>query len=338
MILSRPHFLSGSRRTHGFTLIELLVVIAIIAILVALLLPAVQQAREAARRTSCKNQLKQIGLALHNYHDTHRVFPSGGVVFADVDRSNGSDWCIQAASTTYQGAPWTVMILPYLEETALYDQFNFNHRLTATPNNQAPTTSPNRNLWFLRMTKFQCPSDPASMDGINNTNYFGVQGGGGSSLINCNGGNSNTFFTNGILFVNSSTGLRDVTDGSSNTFLVGETKYQLTENGRPDTSNFWLGWGSAVRLGTGAADPHPATMAAAYEHINSRTVTGGIIPPSGSDSRTGYSRLFGSFHKGGCHMLMADGSIHFLSENMNIDLYRQLGIRDDALPVGGFTP
>ena len=321
-----------ARRSRGFTLIELLVVIAIIAILIALLLPAVQQAREAARRTECKNKLKQLGLALHNYHDTHRSFPSGGVVFENVTSGTGQTWCNSGDAT--QGAPWTVMILPYVDESPLYNQFNFNDRLTASFTSQTSTSSENNALWFMSNAKFQCPSDPASRPGVNNTNYLGVQGGGPSGLVNCSGGNSNEFYDNGVLYANSNTRMRDLIDGSSNTLMLGESKYMVTKDGT--TSTFYLGWSSSIRLGSGSTMPHPVTMAAAREQINSRTVTGGRQPSSGNDSRTSYSRLFGSFHEGGCHMLLADGSTHFFSENMDLATYQQLGIRNDSLPVGGF--
>ncbi|MCA9115649.1 MAG: DUF1559 domain-containing protein, partial [Planctomycetaceae bacterium] len=142
------------------------------------------------------------------------------------------------------------------------------------------------------------------------------------------------FYNNGVLYANSQTRMRDLTDGSSNTFMLGETKYMVTKDGT--TSTFYLGWSSSIRLGSGSTMPHPVTMAAAREQINSRTVTGGTAPSSGNDSRTSYSRLFGSFHEGGCHMLLADGSTHFLSENMDLSTYQQLGIRNDSLPVGGF--
>ena len=119
-----PYIPRQSRR--GFTLIELLVVIAIIAILVALLLPAVQQAREAARRSSCKNQLKQLGLALQNYHDTHTVFPIGAGLAGT------------SATGSARRAPWTVLILPFLEENAVYDEFNFSETFLS-----------HFQLWFL---------------------------------------------------------------------------------------------------------------------------------------------------------------------------------------------
>ena len=150
------------KRRGGFTLIELLVVIAIIAILVALLLPAVQQAREAARRTSCKNTLKQFALALHNYHDQHRVFPPGQI----------------AAYTAWNNRPgsgfsWGAMLLPYLEQNGIYDSLNFNVRVSDTPND--PFTG-------MSFGMLKCPSDerPPAQNFDNapmaTTSYYGKIG------------------------------------------------------------------------------------------------------------------------------------------------------------------
>ncbi|MFI4876253.1 MAG: DUF1559 domain-containing protein [Blastopirellula sp. JB062] len=319
-----------ARRFRGFTLVELLVVIAIIGVLIALLLPAVQQAREAARRIQCVNQMKQIGLALHNYHDTHKSFPPGGIVAEKVTLGYGDNWCNTGSAT--QGAPWTVLILPFMEESARHAQYDFKLPLSASFTSQVSSSSPNYPLWYEQNEKYQCPSDPASGNGVNNLNYFGVQGGGSSSEVNCSGGNSNVFFANGIMYANSSSKFRDITDGTTKTFLVGETKYHLTEAGT--ISTFYLSWASSIRLGSGSTMPHPVTLAGAYEPINSRIPTGGQQPSSGSDSRTGYSRLFGSFHPGGCNMLLADASVDFVSETINLDIYRQLGIRNDGLPIG----
>ncbi|WP_040352350.1 DUF1559 domain-containing protein [Blastopirellula marina] len=319
------------KRNRGFTLVELLVVIAIIGVLIALLLPAVQQAREAARRIQCVNQMKQIGLALHNYHDTHKGFPPGGIVAEKVTKGLGDNWCNSGSAT--QGAPWTVLILPFMEEGSRHDQYDFKLPLSASFTSQVSSSSQNYPLWYEQNNKYQCPSDPASGNGVNNLNYFGVQGGGSSSNVNCSGGNSNVFFVNGIMFANSNSKFRDITDGTTKTFLVGETKYHLTESGT--TSTFYLSWASSIRLGTGSTMPHPATLAGTYEPINSRIPTGGTVPASGADSRTGYSRLFGSFHPGGCNMLLADASVDFTAETINLDIYRQLGIRNDGLPIGG---
>jgi len=338
----RVKFASHSAKcSSGFTLIELLVVIAIIAVLIGLLLPAVQQAREAARRSQCKNNLKQIGLALHNYHYVYRVFPPGAITQdTHVSRAN---WCNQSnggsGNRLINGAPWTVMILPFIEETSLYQSFNFSLLFTSTQNgtsgNEAP--DPNNTLWRMQMKKYQCPSDPASRVNVNNTNYFGVQGG-GRSLANCTGtANGVRFYNNGILHVNSSTRMRDITDGTSHTFLVGESKYMLTLAG--STSTYYVGWGSSIRNGAGATTPNTAALAAAFEPINSRSLTGGT-KPSGSDPDTRHTagHLFGSLHVGGCHLLRADGSVRFFSEHISEQIYYNLAIRNDGEVIEGFGP
>ena len=309
---------------RGFTLIELLVVIAIIAILIALLLPAVQQAREAARRSECKNKLKQIALALHNYHDTHSLFPPGGIE-AGTAPFTTADWCAARPDTNGSRAPWTVMILPYLDEAPRYNAFDFNARFVTTSNTN--TDSVNFDDFQRPLSKFQCPSDPNSKPSVNNINYFGVQGGGATPACSTQM-NQRQFFLNGVLHINSSTALRDLSDGASNVFLIGETKYALTPSGRPD--GIHSGWASGPKTDAYGA---PHTLAGARDRINSVAGSGGT-----QDTLGIHSRLFGSFHTGGCHFALADGSVHFVSENINTALYQQLAIRDDGLPTGGFSP
>lgn len=139
------------RGQRAFTLIELLVVIAIIAVLIALLLPAVQQAREAARRTQCKNNLKQVGLALHNYHDTYQKFPAA-MYFSNFP-NGGLIGYQQTNGGTNHGPSWLVCLLPHIDQAPLYSQANFTQAIGAAVN--APITSAN-------LTAFQCPSDPNS--------------------------------------------------------------------------------------------------------------------------------------------------------------------------------
>ncbi|HWL10123.1 MAG TPA: DUF1559 domain-containing protein [Planctomicrobium sp.] len=321
-----------SLRRRGFTLIELLVVIAIIAILVALLLPAVQQAREAARRTACKNKLKQLTLGLHNYHDTHSTFPPGGVSRASTfDRNTSTGVC--GLENNHRGAPWTIHLLPFIEQANLYAQFNTNLSITSNLNGAGSTTgSPsNHDLFRLSNPNYQCPSDPNSTPGVNNSNYLGVQGGGRQDSTQsdaaCTGASNNdarVYFNNGILYHNSRTRIRDITDGTTNTFLIGETKYLWTNNSGLDR----LGWSSSDYTGQFS---RPGACAAAVLSINSHPSFG-----AGVETLNVYTRLFGSYHTGGCHFSLADGGVRFVSENINLQTLRFLAQRSSGEVIGEF--
>ncbi len=329
---------SDRRNTaDAFTLVELLVVIAIIGILIGLLLPAVQSAREAARRMQCSNNMRQIGLALHNYHASHRVFPPGSIV---------SDAKCTPANSTKRQAPWTVQILPYLEQEALYRQFNMAGHFAALQDDSPPEPSDSEAAQNTPLTVFKCPSDPAPQEGDPSSNYMGVQGGGPESAAQCLTGptvNRRVRFNNGVLFTNSAVRIGHVSDGTSNTFLVGESRwwsYEHTNVGWPS----WFSWASADR--TAGSSSHTIVLAAAVDPLNNPLVdynsAQGWIDSSGSYTNSMYlgthTRCFGSRHPGGCHMAMTDGSVHFFSENMALATYRGMGARNDGLPVGGFSP
>jgi prepilin-type N-terminal cleavage/methylation domain-containing protein/prepilin-type processing-associated H-X9-DG protein len=344
-----------SRRKRGFTLIELLVVIAIIAVLVALLLPAVQQAREAARRSSCKNNLKQLVLALHNYHDSAKAFPSG-FIYA-LPGSTTAPTCQTTGGR--RGASWTVMILPMIDESPLYNTLNFNNNFAQYSwfNGGGGTNGdggPNDVAWQLQMVKMQCPSDPYSISGTPHTDYFGCDGGGALTAATCNlgsGGTGRAFFSNGILYQNSRVRIGDVTDGSSNTFLIGESNYMLALGARGASApgDFW-GWASGMRDSGGTS--LPGIVSAASLPINSVLLNGQLANGGNCDTAFGngtidptfpappaeqgiQSRTFGSFHSGGCHFGMADGSVQFVSANINLLTYYSLGIMNDGGPIGG---
>ncbi|HBN75108.1 MAG TPA: prepilin-type cleavage/methylation domain-containing protein [Planctomycetaceae bacterium] len=318
-----------NRQKDGFTLIELLVVIAIIAILVALLLPAVQQAREAARRSSCKNNLKQLGLALHNYHDTHRVFPPGWVIPKCPGLSDGDHRFVQ------YNAGWGIHILPMLEEGAIYDAQDFVMNGPCPGSGQPSTIGvldapSNTNHLNETLDSFSCPSDTKPSRGVNNC--------GTSSYVACrgndaNGGQSTTYSTlNGMFYTNSKVLMRDVVDGTSNTIMIGEVSWN---------QYYAFGAGSSITRGGlwGAFGQHK------YDDMVSRT-TNAIFGINQSRPDPGNTNDgFGSFHKGGAQFVLADGSVRFISENVDsrnaagttpMGTFQRLGVKDDGLVVGEF--
>ena len=280
---------------RGFTLIELLVVIAIIAILIALLLPAVQQAREAARRSTCKNNLKQMGLALHNYHETHRIFPSGWIgvepgVGANVEF--GSGW------------GWNAMLLPYIDQGPLYTKINFDLGI-----NDVNQTS---GITDVILPTTRCPSDPAGntfeleQEGSPGTvlaklaiaNYIGVFG--SDELDSCETVPAGSACkSTGLFYQNSSTRFRDITDGLSQTLVVGERK--------TDASQGWHStWVGAVPEG----EETFARVLGATDHVPND-------PAAHFDD-------FGSHHVGGAQFLFGDGRVRFISENIDHGVYQSL--------------
>jgi prepilin-type N-terminal cleavage/methylation domain-containing protein/prepilin-type processing-associated H-X9-DG protein len=318
-----------SRPRAGFTLVELLVVIAIIGILIALLLPAVQAAREAARSSQCKNNVKQIALACHTYESSFGKFPPGGIVSYSAAAQAAltpANHCTTGTNRTQ--APWTVLILPGMEESALYNRFDFTKTFTGSSN--IPGEAPNNTLFFTRVAKYQCPSDPNSSSSANNTNYLGVMGGGpptGPASPPCSTQLAQrVFFQSGIVYTNSKTRMADVLDGTSNVFLIGESRYLPQPNMRADT--FHAGWSSGLKADN--AFGVPLTFAGAVMQINAQKECG----PGIADCFNVVSRVFGSRHPEGCHFGMADGSVRYLNQNMNIDVYRSLAVRADRLPVG----
>ncbi len=332
------HKAPSGRVPRGFTLVELLVVIAIIGILIALLLPAVQAAREAARRMQCSNKLKQIGLGMHNHESAHGYFPPGGV-------TAGGEACPSVGPTNDNGPSWSILILPYLEQLGLYESFDFNQPFAHVYHWMIsyPQTQRNGNFSFAPNPSFQCPSDPNSTPEEINSNYFGCCGGGYPSESTCSYGDS-TYFTNGVFYGNSNVKISDISDGTTCTYLAGETKYCRLKKGEfklynSDDPGNWGSWASGTPLHATSNIPTFMTLAGAVDPINNPTI---IIPdiagmkydPSIYSSRAIAARNFGSNHPGGCHMMMCDGSVHFVSENIDIYVHRSMGNREDGLPVG----
>jgi prepilin-type N-terminal cleavage/methylation domain-containing protein len=297
----RPHF--------AFTLIELLVVIAIIAILIALLLPAVQQAREAARRTQCRNNLHQIGLALHNYHDVNNVFPIG-----HQHRKIGEipgDGAFRFALRGGTGWGWSASILPYLDQAPLYHEFDFNMSLADVSPNGTEGSAHNRPLVATPQSWARCPSNVAPEAGDNGTaaNPFALLPHAISTYKGSGGSFDNNFVfypwidqtrVNGLFYRDSRIGIRDITDGTSNTIAIGEVNYQAGG----DSSRLYGTINTTLGLANGGTE---RLLANGEWQINA--------PPGIPGFQ--YRRGFHSPHVGGCFFLFADGSVHFISENID---------------------
>ena len=343
----------NARTRHGFTLIELLVVIAIIAVLIALLLPAVQQAREAARRTQCKNNLKQIGLAMHNYHGVFLTFPSGYIakIPQNTTSSERSLWS------------WGAFILPYLELGPLYETLNVGdvwlEQNLATPAGLAALQTP--------LPAFRCPSDtgpalnnfdaslsddPSNPDADWYVRYVTSDGSDRIAIATSNyvmvsnPGNSTTPPVDptsygparGVAFQNSAISISDITDGTSNTLLVGERAWRFNDL-TVGAANA-LGFSAEVCNSSGSANIKSAQLAAigiSYGGIN-----------YSATQRIHQTRGFSSTHTGGAHFLFCDGSVHFISENIDYIMispadtpfitstFARLIARDDGQVVGEF--
>ena len=314
------------RIPEGFTLVELLVVIAIIGTLVGLLLPAVQAARESARRATCSNRLKQMALALHNHHSAKNAFPAGAKSKDLVVTGNST--CFTKADGTGPTiasdslAPWSVMLLPFNEDQPRYDSYDQTKTFGVC---KVDATAGNFNKQFQPNSNFQCPSDPLSRSGVCNTNYLACMGGGsGSSDFVCEVGGRGGFYQNGIFYNNSQTKMKDLTDGSMYVLLVGETIY--VSHTDYTTQQAFASWDSSYRAYSGAQGP--AATCATEKGINSSTL---------NPTTSGYSTIaatttntFGSQHQGGAQFAFADGAVRFISESISLTVYRNLGKRASA--------
>ncbi len=306
-------------KRSGFTLIELLVVIAIIAILIALLLPAVQQAREAARRSQCKNNLKQLVLALHNYHDNYQSFPPGKVTLG-------------SCCGTKSGTNWAISILPFMDQAPLYKQYNFN-RYNEDSANQA-----------VRQTNLavqNCPSDvnagqvmkPESGPGsgllYRMSSYRGVGGktdsngrwfdSGQGSLV---GSWKGVLHAIGNPYKLGPESMRDITDGPSNTLVIGEYHTQT----HPRRGTFWA-YSYTSYNSSDVTYNQPRTLIADYDRCVSIGGTGGA---------DACKRGWGSFHVGGIQFALGDGSVRFISVNINTNILGNLATVGGNEVVGQF--
>jgi len=328
-----------STKKPGFTLIELLVVIAIIAVLIALLLPAVQQAREAARRSQCKNHLKQIGLALHNYHDIYNGFPIGARAGGDI--AGGTD-----ASRWVYGVNWRVSIFPQIDQAPLFNKLNFNTG-SFSGYSVIPADGGNEVLSGVLIPPYGCPS--SAVDPLHNSttpyydnagkmqvvHYVGIAGAYPDPAgrdAECGTSNYGVPCNNGLLRPAAMTRLRDATDGSSNTLIVSEQSGLVGTV--PISANYGGGW-------NGLSKPGPATgsvgayFAAGITTVrwepNTKTPTNVY-----SGEPYGSNTILNSFHVGGIHALSADGAVRFISNNINMDTLRGICSMNDGVVVGEF--
>jgi prepilin-type N-terminal cleavage/methylation domain-containing protein/prepilin-type processing-associated H-X9-DG protein len=292
-------------RSGGFTLVELLVVIAIIGILIAMLLPAVQAAREAARRSQCQNHLKQYGLALQTYHDSRQAFPMGHV---NLEFVVGYARC-----WTFQS-----MLLPYLEAQSVYQLINYSYPGTGFAYAGALVTAgtPEKDPGNRVLDVDACPSDPnsgriwsggsgttpAQIGYHGCTEYFGVTGSG----VTQNVGWPNTV-NNGVLYCNSVIGMRDITDGTSNTIVMGE---------RGIPNDLWWGW---TYCGAGYDN--------SGEGDNVLSTRFPLAPglPDGN-----HTLHFWSYHPGGAMFLLVDGSVRFVSYTIDFTTFQAVSTRSGS--------
>ena len=343
----------GKRRMRGFTLVELLVVIAIIGILVALLLPAVQAAREAARRMSCSNNMKQIGLAMHNYHDTYKTLPYGE---GAAPRRGGP------YNRAWNGPNWRVHILPFLEQSPLYDQLDFNITFDAC----RPGFRNTRNAVLSGFTVpvYRCPSSSLPINGRNiapsptNNNrdnaqlidYVGIQG--SAPTGNPNNGNSpfptygacspqtgygGIYCNNGTMVPNFPVKFADITDGTSSTLVVAEQSGPIVDqNGRRRRdirSNYYGGWSghtsASVPSSSWRGSPWGSGTSTIRYRINLNSA------PVGANSTWDANTILTSEHPGGIMTTKGDGSVDFIAETIDMLMLKRLGARNDGQAVVG---
>jgi prepilin-type N-terminal cleavage/methylation domain-containing protein len=300
---------ANRRLPRAFTLIELLVIIAIIGVLIALLLPAVQAAREAARRAHCSNNLKQIGLGMHNYHTTHDCFPPGYITLTETNQPNSPE--------TGPGWAWGTMLHNSLEQTAFYNAANFS----------LPITDPaSRTVRVVSLSVFLCPSSTGGSGPVI------LQDAGGTTLVSdlapgqyvASAGQLEVeefpAQNNGVFYRNSRNGVRDITDGTSTTLMAGERSRNVADA-------TWVGVIPYSRVCT-----NPKWHVQNCETANV-TVLGHTGPSPDQlwvdvpNYKGAVADDFWSLHPGGCNFLFCERSVRFIKETVNPQIFSFLSTR-----------
>jgi prepilin-type N-terminal cleavage/methylation domain-containing protein/prepilin-type processing-associated H-X9-DG protein len=333
---------AGVRPRPGFTLVELLVVMAIIAILVGLLLPAVQAAREAARRTSCTNNMKQQGLAVLNYENTYKMMPSGG---------EGTDYTQSPPATMFDTHSLFTQILPYVEQSLLYNQMNldYSYRDTRCPANQEAAQQD--------IPIYMCPSDPfmstKDPQGYGKLDYFATVY---TDIDPDTGLRNKALRADGALCVPAAP-ISSIADGTSNTILIIEdtgrnhpsqlyktlSKYNdptcAAGNCDPEDASGTNSmravhrWADPDAGGSGVSGP-PNASATYQKYINQNAIPlGGPPECPWTTNNCGLNDEPFSFHPGGCNAVFADGSARFLSNKIDAPTMRALVTRTEGVPI-----
>jgi prepilin-type N-terminal cleavage/methylation domain-containing protein/prepilin-type processing-associated H-X9-DG protein len=291
---------SSPQHRLAFTLIELLVVIAIIAILIGLLLPAVQKVREAAQRMSCQNNLHQIGLALHSYHDANQTLPAGAAI----------DPATQCAGDCRGNSMWA-LILPYIEQGPLAGKYNYP---------VGWNSGGNPALGNLPIVLYTCPSDAKWSQYPNRRNYYGVVGG---KTRDSHGWRGDVYL-DGIFTINNPKRLTDIADGTASTLAVGESVHPSKWGLGPGYGVASVGGIPGWLYGSACLQPKCTTANQSYGRDLRDTkypINSSILPMSDDSDN---DAPFGSFHTGGANFVFADGHVAFLSQNINMTSYRAL--------------